>query len=272
MSLVPAVRSGPRRTEFRVVHPNGQLRWYLATAHTELGAQDAPVRISGVFRDVTARRKAEEDAEKLSERLLVLQDEERRRIADELHDSTAQHLTAIGLNLTKLNGGKASEPDRVALLEDIEASLLEASKELRTFTYLLHPPDLEQHGLRRTLARYIEEFGRRAGLKTTLEFDHSLDDLQLPLQLSILRVVQEALANVHRHASASTVSVNVKRVAPKQLNLTISDDGQGTRGTPERIGVGIQSMRARLHQFGGSLEMKATPKGTTVNAVVPIAS
>jgi PAS domain S-box-containing protein len=265
-----------RRIEFRVNHPSGQLRWYLATAHTEFDAHGEPIRVSGIFRDVTPRRKAEQEAEQLSERLLALQEEERQRIADELHDSTAQHLVAASLNVMALKAGPASEAKKLKLWKDIETSLEEATKELRALTYLLHPPQLQTDGLRSTLRRYIDGFGRRTGLKTKLRSSRSADQLPLPLQRSMLRIVQEALANVHRHASASRVSVNLKCLADR-VHLVVRDDGCGIKGMlkqgahePLRTGVGIPGMRARLRQLGGDLKIRTGSRGTTLHAMAPI--
>lgn len=276
-----AMRSTPstgelsrRRGEFRVERPGGDVRWYLVTAHTDVDEQGAPIRVSGIFRDVTARRKAEEDAERLSERLETLQDEERQRIASELHDSTTQHLVAMTLNLTSLRSRVAAPNEALELLDEIDSSLEEAAKELRTFTYLLHPPRLESEGLRATLQRYVDGFGRRTELKTSLRASRGADQLPLPLGRSMLRIVQEALTNVHRHAAATRVYVRVRLIG-KQVHLVIKDDGQGFEEAsgrrdshPPRVGVGIAGMTARMQQLGGKLDIRSGPKGTTVHAVV----
>ena len=180
--------------------------------------------VSKIARDISMRKKAEH------ERALALQDEERRRIANELHDSTAQHLVAIGLNLMRVRADAAEGTKSLDILDEIEGSLEEASKELRAFTYLLHPPELQREGLSATLGRYIEGFGTRTGLKITMKSCRSVDQLSLPLQLALLRIVQEALTNVYRHASATCVSVNFRCVG-KRLRLVISDDGQGAEET-----------------------------------------
>jgi len=227
--------------------------------------------VAKIARDISARKKAE------YERLLALQDEERRRIANELHDSTAQHLAAISLNLMRLRAVaaiKAAEP--IGILDEIDGSLEEAIKELRAFTYLLYPPDLETEGLSATLGRYVEGFGRRTGLKITIKSCRNVDQLSLPLQQTLLRIVQEALTNVHRHASATRVFVNF-RCVDKRLRLVISDDGQGTEetsgrqsGKQFRVGVGIPGMISRMRQFGGNLCIHSGPRGTAVHATVPI--
>jgi signal transduction histidine kinase len=165
--------------------------------------------VSKIARDISARKKAER------ERLLALQDEERRRIANELHDSTAQHLVAIGLNLMRLRADADVKAETLDILDEIDGSLEEATKEVRAFTYLLHPPDLQTEGLSATLGRYVEGFGRRTGLKITVRFCRRVDQLSLPLQQTLLRIVQEALTNVYRHASATCVSVNFRCVGKR---------------------------------------------------------
>jgi signal transduction histidine kinase len=231
--------------------------------------------LAALLMQTQRRRRAERALKRSEERALTLQEEERQRIAQDLHDSTSQHLAAIGLNLMALKADKISDADKTRALADMKGSLQEATRELRTFTYLLHPPGLERDGLSATLARYVEEFGRRTGLETSLRLDYGIDGLPLPLQRSILRIVQEALANVHRHAAASSVSVGIERKAG-ELHLVISDDGRGIADAPAdgeafRLGVGIQGMTARVQKFGGSVEIKSGSGGTTVHAIVPIA-
>ncbi len=232
--------------------------------------------LAALLMQTSRRRQAERSLKKSEERASTLQEEERQRIAQDLHDSTSQHLAAIGLNLMALKADNISGADKARALEDMKGSLQEATRELRTFTYLLHPPGLQREGLSGTLGRYVEEFGRRTGLETSLELDYGVDGLPLPLQRSILRIVQEALANVHRHASASSVSVNLERKG-RELHLVISDDGRGIADAPAdgeasfRLGVGIQGMTARVQQFGGNVEIKSGSGGTTVHAMVPIA-
>jgi len=275
MRAAQLVGEAARRSEFRVLHPSGEIRWYLATGHTDFDPHGVPISLRGVFRDVTPRRKAEEEAELLSERLLTLQDEERQRIALELHDSTAQHLLAMGLNLASLKTRIAAEAAGLHLLEEIDYSLSETTKELRTFSYLLNPPQLESDGLIATLKRYAEGFSQRTGLKTSVRANPGSNHLPPVLQRSLLRIVQEALSNVHRHAAATQVTIDLRSIG-KHTHLLVRDDGQGmgghNRGTKEpiRLGVGIPGMRARLQQLGGRLEIRSGPSGTTIHAAVPV--
>ena len=216
------------------------------------------------------RRLAELMLRRSEEHRESIQDEGRARIAQDLHDSTAQHLTAIGLNLMRLREGTAPDTNTHKTLEEMKGSLSEATKELRAYIYLLHPPPLQRDGLGPTLQRYVEEFGRRTGLRTEIRSNHQESKVSSPLQRSILRIVQEALSNVHRRASASRVSVHFRRVG-KRLHLVISDDSSGKiSGSGEDPCMGIQGMSSRVERFGGRLRVRCSPTGTIVHAVVPV--
>ena len=278
LAAVRSVLVGQRalsRGEFRVVDRNGQERWLSATGHRHLGNDGKLVTVSGVVMDITKRRIAENEARQLSERLLTVQDEERQQIARELHDSTMQHLTAIGLIMMSLKARVAADAKARRLTDDIEGSLGEASRELRTFTYLLSPPELEMDGLRSTLRRFVDGFARRTGLKTRLSVSRRVDELPMAVQRSLLRVVQEALANVHRHASATEVDITLKEAADR-IHLKISDNGKGIKGLSHRetnvaprAGVGLPGMAARLRKLGGELRIRTGPTGTTLYGVFP---
>jgi two-component system, NarL family, sensor kinase len=220
---------------------------------------------------VTAAR---QELGELSEHLLVLQEEERRRIARELHDSTAQHLVAGTLGLMQIAAVADGNPAVLKACAEVEASLDKGLRELRIFTYLLHPPNLEREGLSATLREFVDGFCRRTGLAAAVRVSGSVDYLPFDLQRTLLRVVQEALANVQRHAMASRVSLVLRQRAGRVL-LRVSDNGKGIAdatagGEPQRFGVGIRGMRARLKQFGGELRIKTKSRGTTLVAVVPL--
>jgi two-component system, NarL family, sensor kinase len=217
---------------------------------------------------------ARQEVDDLSEQLLVLQEDERRRIALELHDSTAQHLVAGKLGLMQIAALADGNPAIRKVSAEVEASLDKGLRELRIFTYLLHPPNLEREGLSATLREFVEGFCRRTGLKAVVRVSGSVDYLPFDLQRTVLRVVQEAMANVQRHAMASRVSLVVRQSAGRLL-LRIRDDGRGIvdmtpAGEPQHFGVGINGMRARLRQFGGELDIKTNMRGTTLFAVVPL--
>jgi len=265
-------------SEFRVVDAKGHDRWLEARGRTSVDHHANSIRVSGIFRDITAYKAAQLEAKQLSTRVLNVQDEERQRIAQELHDSTAQHLAAIGLNLMALEGKRDDRNQASKIFKDIQDALSEATRELRAFTYLLHPPMLTKDGLNATLRRYIEGFQRRTGIRVVFRAWDIADRLPPSQQQGILRIVQEALANVHRHASASRVSVQL-RSASDRLHLVISDDGRGVgidRG-PRSLdlaslstGVGLTGMTARVRHFGGTIDIRSGPRGTSIHVVLPI--
>jgi signal transduction histidine kinase len=208
----------------------------------------------------------------LSGQLLALQEEERQRIARELHDSTAQHLVAASLGLSGLEA--QTRPAGRKALAEVEGLLTEALRELRIFTYLLHPPNLAKDGLQATLRDFAEGFAERTGLVARIRIPEEVDDLRPELQRAILRVVQEALTNVHRHADASHVSI-AARIMSGRLVVRIRDNGHGMAGLarpdgPIRLGVGVAGMRARLEQFGGDLRIRTGRGGTGIVAMVPV--
>jgi signal transduction histidine kinase len=208
------------------------------------------------------------------QRLLTLQQEGQHRIAQELHDSTSQHLTAMALYLMILRRRAAA--DSIAVIDDIRASLKEATRHLRSFGYLLHPAEVHGDGLLSTLHRYVDGFAMRAELQAKVRATSTLSELPLPVQEGLLRIVQESLANVYRHASASFVTVKLSQIGHR-LHLVIADDGKGIPcnlvtddGESRRFGVGIPTMKACARHIGGRLEVRRRPKGMIVHAVIPI--
>ena len=208
------------------------------------------------------------------QRLLALQQEGQQRIAQELHDSTSQHLTAMALNLMALRSRAGA--DATGIIDDIRGSLKEATRELRSFGYLLHPVEVQKDGLHWTLRRYVDGFAMRTQLGVKFKATGIIDELPLPVQEALLRIVQESLANVYRHASASRVTVKLSHLR-QRLHLVIADDGKGVRnyrptdGTEQpTLGVGIPGMKARAHQLGGKLDIRSRSTGTMVHAVVPV--
>ncbi|WP_201835951.1 sensor histidine kinase [Microvirga zambiensis] len=219
-------------------------------------------------------RGARKQVSELSGQLLALQEEERQRIARELHDSTAQHLVAANLGLSGLEAEVRHSASGRKVLAGVEGLLGEALRELRIFTYLLHPPNLANDGLQATLRDFAEGFAGRTGLVAHIRIPEEVDGLQPDLQRAILRVAQEALTNVHRHAGGSHVSVDA-RFRSGWLVVRIRDNGHGMASRdgldgPIRFGVGLAGMRARLEQFGGDLTIKTGPGGTSIIAIVPV--
>ena len=255
---------------------DGASRWLQFDGKFETIAPDSPLRLVGVVADITARKKLECRAKELSERIETVQDEERKNIARELHNSTAQHLVAASLTLMSLRPKASLSQEQERLWNEAEACIAEAAKELRTFSYLMHPPALRAHGLCPTMRQYIDGFASRSGISVKFRSNRKVDRLPFRTQRALFRVVQAALANVFHHASASLVSVDLRWIA-KRVHLIITDNGRGQGRVRRhgacptlRHGVGIRGIRARLDEIGGRLEItRVRPQGIRIHAAVP---
>ncbi|HUE01491.1 MAG TPA: MHYT domain-containing protein [Bryobacteraceae bacterium] len=227
------------------------------------------IAVYAMYRDITARKAAEAALHQLSGRLLCLQDEERRRLARELHDSTAQLLVALGINLSVVNeSAGALEPRARRALDESRTLADQCLREIRTASYLLHPPELDELGLQSALASYIDGFAQRSGIQVDLDVAPELGRLPQEAETALFRIVQEALSNVHRHSGSSWACVRLVR-GSSSVTLEISDRGRGMR-SDTMPGVGIASMRERAQQLGGWLEIVSPNHGTTVRAVIPV--
>jgi len=212
----------------------------------------------------------------LSLRLLKAQDEERRRIARELHDGVGQLLAAMNMNLSTLLS-KASKlgPDAAKAVEENRNLVDQALRDIRTMSYLLHPPLLDEIGLASALQWYLGGFAERSKIAASLEIAPDLGKLHRDLELSLFRIVQECLTNIHRHSGSLTARVRLYRIRGEVV-LEVSDEGTGIpRDVYSRIssgkgfGLGLRGIRERLRQFGGRLELKSNETGTVVRAVLP---
>jgi signal transduction histidine kinase len=228
--------------------------------------------------EIGERKEAEESLQELSRRLLQLRDEEQRRIARDLHDSTVQIMGALAIDLEKAQL-LAPTGDRLRLQKLLASSgeLVErATSELRTISFLLHPPILDDLGLQSALAWYANGFSSRSGIQVGLEVETDLGRLPHELELTLFRIVQEALTNVHRHSASPTVEITVHRDV-QGVTLQIADHGHGMPpGTAELVrngravvGVGIAGMRERVRQLGGHLEIESGVSGTLIRATLP---
>jgi two-component system, NarL family, sensor kinase len=216
---------------------------------------------------------------RMNVRLVSIQEDIQQKIASDLHDSTCQHLIAASLGLMRIRASLGDPVSAERLCNDIDASIDEALREIRAFAYLLYPQDLTIDGLKATIEHYAEGFAARTALEVSTRIASDVDRLPYEKQRSLLRVVQEALTNVFRHAKATEVEI-VLEVADGRVRLTISDDGRGMPVATSRpgtraisLGVGIPAMRARLQQIGGTLEIRSGPamrrSGTVLCAVFP---
>ncbi|WP_247322623.1 PAS domain-containing sensor histidine kinase [Bradyrhizobium sp. 141] len=216
------------------------------------------------------------DAAQASVNLLSIQEDIQQRIASDLHDSTCQHLIAASLGLMRIRRTIGDPVGAERLCDEIDASIDEALREIRAFAYLLHPQNLTAEGLKATIEHYADGFAARTSLRVTTRILAGVDRLPYEKQRSLLRVVQEALTNVFRHAKATEVSIVIDGTG-RHFRLTVSDNGRGLQaGRANRAistGVGIPAMRARLEQIGGSLEIRSDPathrSGTVLCAVFP---
>jgi two-component system NarL family sensor kinase len=226
--------------------------------------------------DKTVKRRA---APELDRRLSSLQEEVQQRIASDLHDSTCQHLIAASLNVMRLRRAVSDNGNAEKLIDDIDASIDQAQREIRSFTYLMHPQNLLTDGLKITIEQFVNGFSARTSLKTSLEIAPEVDKLSYEQQRAVLRVIQEALMNVFRHAQATQVNVTMEAM-DTCFKLQVADDGRGmsinqARSGPKAIafGVGIPAMKARLRQLGGTLEIHSSSatggRGTTLCAELP---
>jgi signal transduction histidine kinase len=216
------------------------------------------------------------DLRDLSVRLLRVQDDERRRIARDLHDSTGQALTALKLELASIERELAGRNPQLAL--QLAACIGDArmiSDELRTISYLLHPPLLDELGLGSALRWYVDGFEKRCGIAVNLELD--ITERQAPeMETMLFRVVQECLINIHRHSGSAVASIRLSHTE-RQLIMEVEDEGRGLTvdelsaiASGETVGVGLRGMRERISDFGGELEVISIGQGTKVRAVIPI--
>jgi len=269
-----AILRGDLEHAQRVIRMAGADRWYQVTIAR---FQNRGVtRVMVTHEDISAVHAAQEIIHGLSQSLLDLQEQERQRIARDLHDSTAQQLTAIGLGLIALRQQLRDDDACAAALEEIEALVQDTQREVRTFSYLLHPPYLDRDGLNRTLSRFIDGYGRRTGLAVLVDIANEVDALGVEVQRALLRIVQEALANVHRHAAATKVMVAM-RLANRSLQFSVSDDGRGIGrangiddAKADALGLGLPGMHARVKQLGGTLQIVSSAGGTTVCGEIPV--
>src|SRR5438093_1813285 len=228
--------------------------------------------------DITRRKNVEQELRVLSGRLLTIRDEERRRWARELHDSVGQLLVGITMNLSilqrQLDG--AGPIDAKFLSESMHLTN-EALQEIRTLSYLLHPPMLDEVGLASALRWFASGFSKRSQIEIALEIPESLGRFPRDLEIAAFRIVQETLTNVHRHSGSSTAKINIWR-STNQLRLKVEDQGKGmilpAFGKDDRenaiLGVGISGIRERVRQLGGQMQIRSGEWGTALEVVFPL--
>jgi PAS domain S-box-containing protein len=210
-----------------------------------------------------------------SRRLLQAQDEERRRIARELHDSSGQLIAALAMNLGRMAEQlKTTDPELAKDTAESEQLVQQLSQEIRTMSYLLHPPLLDEIGLAEALRWYIQGLGERSGLRISLNISKEFGRLPRDMELVAFRLVQECLTNIHRHSGSKTAIITIER-KEGIVSLEIRDEGKGI--SPEKLarlqshgsGVGMRGMHERVRQVGGEMEIESNENGTKISFAFP---
>lgn len=228
--------------------------------------------------EIAVRERAEEQLRHLSLRVMNLQDEERRHIARELHDTVGQTLAAIKMSIALIGQSIKNRPELQPLIDDLNALTDAALQEVRTTSYLLHPPLLDEAGIASATRWFVEGFARRSGIEVKCNIPERMERPPREYELVLFRVLQESLTNVHRHSGASAAKISLQR-AGGDLQLEIEDNGKGISEERLRLldtsaahtGVGIAGMRERVRELGGLMEVHSAGRGTTVRVALPVA-
>ncbi|HUA01003.1 MAG TPA: PAS domain-containing protein, partial [Candidatus Aquilonibacter sp.] len=290
-------------SQSRIFRKDGSLAWVEFTAQVEHKANGSPMRLLGTVLDITERKQSAETLEEqvrertkeleirnkevleqserlrgLSYRLMQIQDEERRHIARELHDSAGQTLSALSMNISSVaQKAKESGAQLAAEVEEAERLVQELSRGIRTMSYLLHPPLLDENGLSEALQWYIRGLEDRSGLSVSLTIPKDFGRLSREMELAIFRIVQECLTNVHRHSGSKVAAIRIRRDG-EAVSVEVHDEGRGMPAgklaevQSHGAGVGIRGMRERVLQLGGGLKIESGESGTLVSVALPIAS
>jgi PAS domain S-box-containing protein len=253
----------------------GQARHWTVNCFPIPNARGEITKVGITSLDVTERKDAEAAARSLSSRLLRLQDEERRRIARELHDSLGQYLTALKINLELAR--EAEEPRKRELLADAVKLADGCLTETRTISHLLHPPLLDEAGFASAANWYVQGFAERSGLDVNIDVPSGLKRMPAPVETALFRVLQESLTNIHRHAQSTAAEIQLQ-VEAELVRLTVLDDGRGIpreflerfRQDGTQSGVGLAGMRERIRELGGRLDIDSGERGTKLTAEIPL--
>jgi signal transduction histidine kinase len=262
--LIVALGEANRRSLARSQRAEEQLRG----AHAELERK--------VEERTAELRTANESLRELSGNLQQLRDEERKQIARELHDSVGQLLAALSMNLaTAQSHFRSLDSPGARAISENTALVQQIGKEIRTISHLLHPPLLDAAGLASALRWYVDGFSERSNIRVEMEIPAEFRRLSEPMEITIFRLVQECLTNIHRHSGSDRAKITI-REQDNSVVVDIQDAGRGISLEKQldlslgRTGVGFRGMRERLRQFGGDLNIQSDNSGTTVNARIPL--
>jgi PAS domain S-box-containing protein len=267
------------RTLTPVKDGNGKVQMIVATGLDMTEAKELRDGLETKVKERTSElEQAEASLRAVTGRLLHAQDEERRRIARELHDSAGQLLAALSMNLVPLETKlERLDPELGKGITDSVFLVDELSRQLRTLSHLLHPPLLDEAGLESALTWYVDGFADRSKIKVDFEYDRTIGRLPREMETAIFRLVQECLTNVHRHSGSASAIVRASRDPEAgSIRVEVRDQGRGISGGamnsdgPAKPGIGIQGMRERVRQLGGQIEITSSDAGTTVLADFPV--
>jgi signal transduction histidine kinase len=232
--------------------------------------------LSAFREEVSVHRRTEEKLRELSLSVLRIQDEERRRVARDLHDTVGQTLTALKLTLSTLENAVARYPQTADFFPELNGLADQALREIRTTSYLLHPPLLDEAGFAAAAAWYVDGFNKRSPIQVKLQLP---EGIRLPgsVEIVLFRVLQESLTNITKHAGSATVDV-LLQLDQKVISLSVRDYGKGIsaerlaamNGSGSGVGVGIAGMRERVKELGGRLAIESDATGTLLKASVPM--
>jgi PAS domain S-box-containing protein len=284
MHPVPQVLETGRPIRDRVVGwrvpGTEEFRWVIGNVVPLLAEDGKLAGVVGSFSDITEQKKAGEALRQLSGRLLQLQDEERRRLGRDLHDSLAQSVLAVNLSLAQITQSSPSldERNRSALAK-ARALLQDMSRQIRTISYLLHPPLLDELGLVSAVKEYASGFSERSGIQVQVGVSPGFGRLSQEAETALFRIIQESLANIQRHSGSPSARIRLEGT-PECITLEVSDQGHGMSAASGKklnkpgalMGVGIAGMRERMSQLGGTLEIESGKSGTIVRATLPVKS
>jgi PAS domain S-box-containing protein len=261
----------PMEREVRVRRADGLYRWFLIRNVPLRDEAGNVVRWYGSGTEIEDRRRAEQEITALNDRLMKAQEEERSRIAGELHDGVVQQMTTVNLLLGAAKRQVPPDSGAKATIDESQRILIAMGSEVRQLSHELHPALLRETGLPAALCSYCGEFTKTRGIPVSCEADPGVKDLSRGAALALYRIAQEALGNVAKHAQAKQVQVRLAR-ADGIVRLTISDDGVGfvPRSAGDFGGVGLVNMRERVRKLYGTLELESHPgRGTTIRAEIP---
>jgi two-component system, NarL family, sensor kinase len=270
----------PFEMEYRLRHHTGQYRWITNHGTPRYATDGTFEGYVGGCLDIHDQKEAAEKARQtdVSLQLMKIQDEERRHIARELHDSAGQTLTVLGMSLAQLaQKTNRRSPEVAKDLDKIQETVQQLHREIRTASYLLHPPLLDENGLYSAISWYIDGLRERSDVEIHLKIPEDFGRLPRDLELVLFRLVQECLTNVHRHSHSKTASIQIARES-SQITLDIRDEGQGISSErlaeirSGRSGVGIRGMQERLRQFEGTMNIESGNSGTSIRVIIPVPS